>query len=218
MFALYYAEASVMTMGILPSVEFIYIPTIDESLHCNVDSMEIYTDDYGDECIRVQLKFFVKFGYPVLNFRLLHPSGETGFELIETPLLIYKTFFHDAYLLTDQKDPLHPLFYYVPNDQPFYAQKGDLPMVVTFHQPHKELENFLELNRFSATDGMRNIKLLIETAHMCKAVMVWYLAYGTNPVVISTDSNDFISNISSSLKKGHIGLFNLDSDRKLPEW
>lgn len=221
-YTLYVAKASTMSLGTLSGVNFSFTSSSEESLHCSVAETISYTDDFGDPWVRTEIFFNPSLGVPIFKMRLQHSSGETGFDSNAVPDQILLSVLKDANLVANQSQSLVSFSDYLSSckDEPiqFFMQKGSFPLMITYHQPDSELRTFLEVNRFSDTDAVTNIKLILETIHFCKAALIWSWAYGMNPVLISSNATSYISLLKERLADEGVSFKEVTDESMLPEW
>jgi hypothetical protein len=216
-----FAKASTMPLGCLASIDLKCTITSEELAHWDINSINRYVDKFGDLQIQLDMAFLPKFGYPILKFRLLHSTGQTGFDVNTTPSFIYDAFLRDSFLLTNRPDPLLAYSNYVAaggDPQMFLSQKGTVPIVITYNRPNEGLVPFLKAQRFSDTDAVINLKALINSVTLCDSLIVWSLAYGMNPIVLSVNTNKFIDEMKTKLTSHFIHIEEFESENKLPEW
>ncbi len=205
-----------MSFGSSQSINFEFTTTRDRAFHCKLESICKYIDSFGDNWSRLNLNFLPDQGYPAIKFRLKHPSGETGFDIVDTPNQIYSNFLRNAYILSDQDSLLVPLSGCTMLDTRVFEMRGSIDPVITFNNPDPSLKAFLK--EANVIDGGVNIEHIAKCINMCDAISVWSMAYGTNPVTLTRNSSQFISSLRFLLKQSEVELAEVEDESMLPEW
>ncbi len=218
---LFFASASKFALGGLTDIQLITSSHL-KGLGDVLEGTEEVCDPYGDSQVRLTISRSVFDQAPIVQFRLQHSDGRTGFDQLPETAPQFKPF-TQGYLLS--------LSAGIPSFLPMSEGTGlsgplsiklsevNTPCPITFHEPDLDaLQQIWSDANFSEVDSRLNwAATLMRSMASCESIFTWSYSYGANPTMISAHRERAIENIRKAIPARSYQLVET-SLAKLPEW